>query len=308
MHSEYVFTEAPFDACHAPTIGVCGAELVAAWFAGTGEGAADTEIWLARRTSAGWEPPARITQTRFACWNPVLCVANGELLLFYRCGPSPSQWSSFLRRSSDGGRTFGEPNAIPAPFLGPIKNKPLLLGGRLLCPSSRENKGWRAHLEWFDPRHEHWAIAAELDDPHSLSPIQPALLDYGGGRIQALARTKAGVIGSSVSTDGGAIWSPLEPMRLENPNSGIDAAMCDGVAYLVYNPIGISAGRWGGARTPLSVARSLDGREWQKLFDLETQPGEYSYPAIVADDHTLHIAYTYQRHAIRYVRYLLATG
>ena len=107
MQSEYVFTEAPFDACHAPTIALYEAELIAAWFAGTGEGAADTEIWVARRTSAGWESPARITQTRFACWNPVLFVANDELLLFYRCGPSPSQWGSFWLRSPDGGRTFG---------------------------------------------------------------------------------------------------------------------------------------------------------------------------------------------------------
>ncbi len=308
MRNEFLFTEAPFASCHAPTVAVCGADLVVAWFGGTREGAMDTEIWIARRTAAGWEPPVCVTQTRFACWNPVLCKANDELLLFYRCGRSPSQWSSFWQRSSDNGRTFGDPNSIPAPFLGPIKNKALLLDDHLLCPSSREDDGWHAHLEWFDPSRARWSMAVELADPYNLAPIQPTLLNYGHGRIQALVRTRAGVIGSSKSLDRGATWSAIEPTELKNPNSGIDATVYEGTAYLVYNPVGVPKGRWGGARTPLSVARSRHGREWQKLLDLEAQPGEYSYPAIVADDHALHIVYSYRRRSIRYVRRLVTTS
>ena len=46
-----------------------------------------------------------------------------------------------------------------------------------------------------------------------------------------------------------------------------------------------------------------DGQSWERFLDLETDPGEYSYPAVIqsADD-DLHITYTWNRERIRYVR------
>jgi len=57
-------------------------------------------------------------------------------------------------------------------------------------------------------------------------------------------------------------------------------------------------------RTPLSLAVSSDsGKTWKVFKDLETQPGEYSYPAmVVAKNGDLLITYTYQRKLIRFVR------
>jgi predicted neuraminidase len=55
-------------------------------------------------------------------------------------------------------------------------------------------------------------------------------------------------------------------------------------------------------RTPLSLARSTDdGATWKKVLDLETEPGEYSYPAMIeGSTGKLEITYTWRRTHIKY--------
>lgn len=47
--NEFIFETAPFHECHASTIAESNDGLVAAWFGGTAEGAADVGIWLSLR-------------------------------------------------------------------------------------------------------------------------------------------------------------------------------------------------------------------------------------------------------------------
>ena len=56
------------------------------------------------------------------------------------------------------------------------------------------------------------------------------------------------------------------------------------------------------ARSPLHIARSTDdGKTWSKPLELESNPGEYSYPSIFeADDGKIHIIYTYRRYSIKH--------
>jgi len=69
----------------------------------------------------------------------------------------------------------------------------------------------------------------------------------------------------------------------------------DGRHLLVYN----NTGR---GRSPLNVAISPDGRAWKELLELEVDPGEYSYPAIIqARDGLIHITYTWNRNRIMHV-------
>ena len=69
----------------------------------------------------------------------------------------------------------------------------------------------------------------------------------------------------------------------------------DGRHLLVYNPVAQG-------RSPLSVAVSSDGKSWRDILVLESDPGEYSYPAIIqsADDR-VHISYTWKRQRLRHV-------
>ncbi|MDE6685181.1 MAG: exo-alpha-sialidase, partial [Duncaniella sp.] len=95
---------------------------------------------------------------RKACWNPVLFRVpyTGELLLFYKIGLNVGDWTGWLTRSTDGGVTWSDREPLPEGILGPIKNKPELIDGRLLCPSSREGKGWRAVMEYTDDMGKTW--------------------------------------------------------------------------------------------------------------------------------------------------------
>jgi len=55
-------------------------------------------------------------------------------------------------------------------------------------------------------------------------------------------------------------------------------------------------------RTPLNVAISNDGEEWEGVVVLEKEPGEFSYPAVIQTrDGLVHISYTWKRQRVRHV-------
>lgn len=312
MDAAFIFDpdSPPTPTCHAPTIAVLPDRLAAAWFAGTREGDADVGIWTALRRDGRWERPRRVADgDGEPCWNPVLAVCGETLRLFYKVGPSPSRWRGAVLDSVDGGATWRPGPALPPGFLGPIKNKPLeLAGGALLCPSSREDGGWRCHFELLPANPERWlasSLAIALPDPGNLGAIQPTVFPRATG-FEALARTKSGCIARARSADGRS-WTPLERTPLPNPNSGIDAAaMPDGRIAIVYNPVATPPGRWGGPRTPLALAVGEADGGWADATTLEADPGEFSYPAIVCADDRLHIVYTWRRRTIKHVETGLA--
>ena len=130
MDKRFIFETAPFVTCHASTIVECEPDkYLAAWFAGTQEGAPDVRIWTARSDDGiRWTQPDVVAQEQgVPCWNPVLFRErkSGELILYYKIGSSPQSWSGFFRRSKDAGRTWGDSYIMPAGLLGPSKNKPL---------------------------------------------------------------------------------------------------------------------------------------------------------------------------------------
>ena len=59
-----------------------------------------------------------------------------------------------------------------------------------------------------------------------------------------------------------------------------------------------------GARTPLNVAISKDGKKWFAALILEDSPiSQYSYPSVIqSKDGMVHIVYTWRRERIKYVK------
>ncbi|RME93556.1 MAG: sialidase [Verrucomicrobia bacterium] len=291
---------------HASTIAETENGLVAAWFGGTEEGALDVSIWLTRQEGGVWTPPVEVANgydarehRRFPCWNPVLFTrANGDLLLFYRVGPSPSRWWSYVRLSKDGGRTWERIRRLPSGYLGPIKNPPIELpNGILLCGSSTEDAGWRVHLEWTEDPFRAWFKSKPLNDAFVLPAIQPAVLRYDENTFQILCRTKRGRIAEAWSTDGGNSWSELRRTKLPNPNSGLHAIrLQDGRVLMAYN-------HTERGRHLLNLATSPDGRQWNAVAVLENDPGhEYSYPTLLqTSDGRVHVVYTWRREKIKHV-------
>jgi predicted neuraminidase len=140
-----------------------------------------------------------------------------------------------------------------------------------------------------------WKSTGPLNSAQEFGAIQPTILSWTPKRIQILCRSRQQKLTQCWSADGGKTWGKMTATDLVNPNAGVDAVMLiDRRALLVYNdtPQG---------RTPLSLAVSRDGIRWKKVLDLETQPGEYSYPAIIqGGDGMAHITYTYRRNKIRH--------
>jgi len=316
--SEFLNEGAPYPQCHASTIAeVSPGRLVAAWFGGTRESAPDVGIWLTRSESGRWSEPVEVATgvqadgTRYPTWNPVLFAPAGHaLLLFYKVGPSPSRWWGMVQSSADGGKSWREATRLPAPLLGPIKNKPVVLAdGSWLSPSSTEGTptGWRAHVERSRDRGRTWTFIGPFDKgPAGLEAIQPSILFHAGGPLQAIARTRNGVLATTWSPDGGTTWSPLEASGLPNPNAGIDAVtLKDGRQLLVYNhsaPPPETPTR--GPRYPLNIALSPDGVKWTMVLTLEDEPKPdgYAYPSVIqTSDGLVHVTYTWNRQRIRHV-------
>jgi predicted neuraminidase len=308
--SEFIFESAPFASAHASTIAETPYGLAAAWFGGTREGANDVGIWLSRRVGGKWTAPIEIATgaqpdgTRLPTWNPVLFeVRSGTLALFYKVGPNPREWWGMVRTSADGGRTWSDARRLPDGILGPIKNKPVRLAdGTIIAPSSTETpespSTWRVHFERSRDVGATWSVSRPAASPGGapIDAIQPSILIHAGGRLQAVGRTRSGRVFETWSEDGGQTWMPVTLTELPNPSAGTDAVtLKDGRHLLVYNhtPKG---------RTPLQVAVTRDGKTWETVHVLESEPGEYSYPAIIQTaDGLVHITYTWKRERIKYV-------
>ena len=307
MNKEFLFHNPPFPQCHAVTIAETQAGLAAAWFGGSREGAKDVSIWFNRQSGPGWTTPVEAVNgiedgIRYPSWNPVFYHdPGGKLLLFYKVGPSPSNWWGRLIVSADEGATWSASTRLPDGILGPVKDKPIRLeNGILLCPSSSEGTGWRVHVDLTPDLGQTWQRVEILSE---YEVIQPTVLQHPGGRLQLLCRSKSGWITTCWSEDNGLHWSRMQTTNLPNPNSGIDAiSLQDGRHILVYNHTGMTPGRWGGPRTPLNLAVSDDGINWQPVLVLEDEPGEYSYPAVIQTmDGRVHAAYTWRRENMRHV-------
>lgn len=311
---------APYPECHASTIvELSRGGLAAAWFGGTKERHPDVGIWFARHEEGRWQPAVEVANgagagpggSRLPTWNPVLFQApGGDLLLFYKVGPSPSTWWGMVRRSSDGGRSWAPPRRLPEGILGPVKNKPVVLpDGSWLAGSSTEGNpdGWRVHFERSADAGATWSrIGPVAKGSPPLDLIQPSLLQLADGSLEAVGRTRNGVIGATFSSDGGRTWTPLASTGLPNPNSGTDAVtLRDGRHLLVYNHSAPPPERpTKGVRWPLDVALSSDGRTWRRVLTLESEPlgNGYAYPAVIqAADGRVHVTYTWDRRHIRHV-------
>lgn len=302
VRSEFIYEKAPFPSCHASTIAETKGGVVAAWFGGKYEKHPEVGIWVSRHVDGKWTTPVEVAngvtgEKRHPCWNPVLFQPrSGDLQLFWKVGPSPSTWWGMYATSADNGKTWSPPRRLSDSIIGPVKNKPVQLAdGTILSGTSDEHTGWQVRMERMTTPAGKWETTKPLNDGKKMAAIQPAILTHKD-RLQILCRSKHGVIVESWSEDGGKTWSELKATELLNPNSGIDAVtLKDGRHLLIYNPTKRG-------RTPLSLALSSDGKKWQDVLKLETEPGEYSYPAIIqSSDGLVHLTWTWKRQRVKHV-------
>ncbi len=318
-----------FDSGHASTlVQLKDGTVVSAWFGGSAEKAPDVEIWVSRRVNGVWERPGVAASVRgVAQWNPVLFQkSDGTIVLFFKVGAEISSWETWYTESCDGGVTFSparklmEKNA--ASGRGPVKNKPIrLTNGTVLAPASLEGALWDVFVDISDDDCATWKKSGPVPikrasygsihrpyDRHALygkGGIQPTLWEDEKGEVHMLFRTDASRIFRSDSTDGGHTWSLAYDTGLPNNNSGIDLVrLANSDIVLVYNPRENLPNYYKGPRTPLSVAVSKDnGETFTRLLDLETEAGNFSYPAVITNEkNEILITYTWNRETIRFAK------
>jgi predicted neuraminidase len=317
IHEHIFGEERPFAQCHASTlVQLDNGEFLVAWFGGSHEKNPDVGIWGANRAGAQWSPPrllAKVNDT--AHWNPVLfrepagSTHAGRVHLWFKVGPRIVDWKTWHMHSDDGGHNW----STPQPWLpdgtglprGPVKNKPIVLSdGSWLVGFSDEPRGpngpvWDAWVERSVDSGQTWSAPVQIErDPLLVAGkgvIQPTLWESGPGQVHMLLRSTGGRVCRSDSSDYGQTWSPLYPTDLLHNNSGLDLArLTDSTLALVCNPVE-------SGRTPLSIILSRDnGTTWTHRLDIEKEPGEYSYPAIIPTSVGMAVTYTWNRERISF--------
>ncbi|MGD8914911.1 MAG: exo-alpha-sialidase, partial [Candidatus Thiodiazotropha sp.] len=324
---EFTYEQADFPSIHASSIEeLPNGDLVLVYFGGPGEREPGTVIRYQRKPVGGsWSEPIILGDDGTAsgdeipCWNPVIYqVPDGDLLFWWKVGPTPKEWWGMMKTSSDGGITWSEETKLGGTddpdLLGPVKNKPVQLAdGSLLAGSSRENDGWVMHAERSTDNGATWMFTSQIDNEASSGAIQPSILTYPDGHLQILARDRDGTnVISSTSTDYGLTWTPTKYLVIPNNNSGLDGVtLKDGRQLLVYNHSvragGTSVGPESGSkgRHILNVAVSQDGDAWDAVMVLdspEKDDGQFIYPAVIqTSDGLVHITYTYHREKVKHV-------
>lgn len=327
LTNEFLYTSASFPECHSATIAeTTKGDLVATYFGGTKERNPDVCIWVSRKLkgSSSWTAPQMVADgvmsdtLRKACWNPVVYqIPGGDVVIYFKIGNSVADWTGWMVRSKDGGKTWSKREPLQEGFLGPVKNKPVLSQGRLIAPTSIEKGGWRLYFEYSDDMGKTWKRTDYVDADSTMSEgklmktlaIQPSIIFLKDGRLAAVARTRSEHIGITYSSDNGLTWTKLRLIDTPNNNSGLDAVtLTDGQQVLICNekpiPQGIKGGK--GLRTPLSLLTCMDGEHWSHWLTLEDSPvSQYSYPSIIqTSDGHIHCIYTWRRQRIKHVELL----
>ena len=261
---------------------------------------------ISRDGGASWEPTdVLIDAPGTFARQPLVVLANGDWLLpCFLCRATPgSKWLgeqdiSVLKISSDQGRTWQD-HVVPDSFGLVHMNVVAAPDGSLtaLFRSRWADRIYRSHSvdagrTWSPP------VATEL--PNNNSSIQATSL--ADGRIALVFNN---VARSAATAQRTSLYDEIED---DEPQASAVTA--------IEQPTGRQA-FWGTPRSPVTLAVSHDkGETWRVCRDLEVGDGycltnnseqrlnrELSYPSVTQTaDGSLHVAYTYHRQAIKYLR------
>lgn len=253
----------------------------------------------------------------------LLTMGNGDVGLFYLVRATRTLIQMFMRRSSDGGKTFGE-RVLCTPQEGffVVNNDRVirLASGRILIPAARHLAGWENDKEsgrfFFDSRSEvnffysdddgrTWNIAeGKCCMPyaaHCMSGLQePGVIELEPNILWGWARTDLGRQYEMYSLDNGNTWTGAAPSGFTSPNGPLSMKRDrSGRILAVWNPVPEYNGRerkteiFTGGRTPYVLAVSADnGKTFIEgcAFEDEEDHG-YCYCAIHFTEDAVLLAY-----------------
>lgn len=295
--------------------------LVAAWYAGSGEGAADVAIYLSRRGVDGaWsEPAAVMTRERvqadlrrnvISLGNPLLLPDDSGRLGLLFVSIAAGRWSGSsmnLAWSEDGGLTWGAARKLTMNLLANLsalpRNPPArLVGGGWAVPVYEEFLGKFPETLWLQPRRKDYSAAVSRVEG-GVYVLQSALVPLAVDRAVSFFRDfrPARWMSASWSDDAGRTWTKPAVTGLPNRDSGLCAIrLSDGAILMAFNDLSP------GKRENLRLALSEDeGRTWRTIATLAEEAGsEFSYPYLIRpSDGTIRMVYSARQTQILFAEF-----
>ncbi len=258
-----------------------GGDLLAAWYAGSAEGAPDSVIMGARWSASTerWQAPeVWVDVAGHAAGNPRIFIGpDGMVWLIapinYGRGWCQGGSRLFLKRSSTAGVTWTDLEAFfeRKGILG--KNKPARIPPGIWIIPVEHERTWQAAFLRSDDDGRRWRL---IECPGAARVHQPSIVQLSSGELLAYMRSWEGCIAETRSTDAGLTWSEIRPTNLPNNNSGVDMVrLRDGSLVLALNPVALgetgdlkstfALGGGTAARATSRQMRKADEREMRRL-------------------------------------------
>lgn len=228
----------------------------------------------------------------------------------------------FLRRSSDGGRSFDLGSELPyqtvsggkelpeVGFYGSVDNLLQLQSGRVVAaftfmdPARSDIAAGRQHYTsaclLSDDGGRTWQRSAEIVAETPRGIMEPQIVETAPDRLFCLFRNKGGFLYQTLSEDGGQTWSVPAPSPLPAPESMARMIrLRSGNLLVVWNNVS-SVTQY--PRHPLAAALSPDGgRTWgpHRVIGEETGRNQLSNHSVIQLDDGRILAGISHYHAIR---------
>lgn len=207
-----------------------------------------------------------------------LRLTNGDIALFYcQKNTESTDCRVMMRTSKDEGKTWGAAKQLSpnGKYTGLTNGRSIRLKtGRILLEAW---EGGDAYCYLSDDEGATWRESARVRPEQGC--WEPACIELKDGRVLMLMRTGMGGQYRSVSSDGGATWSPPEPAPLTGTAAPVSLSRIPDTGHILaiwnHNP-GAST------RSPLTAAISNDeGENWIRFKNIEEAPGDaWAYPAV----------------------------
>ena len=216
----------------------------------------------------------------------LLKLDNGELLCFVMVKNSIRDSGAWVKRSTDGGKTWGKLTRLPYEgYGGAGSDRAIQIStGRVLLPcwfSTDALKSTRLRVCYSDDRGKTWKQTAVISTPKGTTgrrtdpaAEEPTILERKDGSLLMLIRDYLKSIYQCTSTDGGATWSPPASTGIPAPGSmSTLRRLPNGDVLLIWNwaPVEKISGPW--PRNHITAAISKDdGRNFSSVRHLDGAP------------------------------------
>lgn len=326
FHEQFItFDDTPI--VHAPSITErADGLLIAAWFAGSEEGAHDVRIMSTtinpqNHTLSPATALATVSQTEKSTWryirklgNPVIYRLPDERIMLLYVSVSFGGWAASrlnIQFSDDNGRSWSQPKRlVTSPSMNIstlVKGTPLMFdNGDIGVPVYHEFMGKFGELLILD-------MDGNVKDKRRISrlrnTIQPVVSAISHTNAVAILRDSGEHhkrVHISRSDSAGQYWTPPRPTTLPNPNSAVTLhSLGQDELIAIFN-------NHEDERYDLSIAYSADaGEHWKVIRQLEYEPvalkgqkNKFSYPYLIRDSRgNSHLLYTWRKQRIKYLHF-----